>query len=225
MRLVGQADGDEVGSLPIEHLVQIGVRGDPELSSPLLGARLGPAHHGAPSSVSWRDENTRACWRPHHSPVPTTATRRRSVLMQRHSGRAYGGEDMTTFLRRPSRALAPFVELLWYVDEPMPNRLERRLPTGGMQIVVNLAEDELRWYDGERLDVRHVASGAALSGPVARAIGIDTAEQRQSIGVAFRPGGGAPFFAPPAVEPQRAADRSRRSLGTPRRVRPGTCAV
>ena len=107
---------------------------------------------------------------------------------------------MTTFFRRPSRALAPFVELLWYVDEPMPDGLERRLPTGGMQIVVNLAEDELRWYDGGRLDVRHVASGAALSGPVARAIGIDTAEQRHSIGLAFRPGGGAPFFAPPAVE-------------------------
>jgi len=102
-------------------------------------------------------------------------------------------------LRRPSPALAPFVELLWYVDEPVPYGFERRLPTGGMQIVVNLAEDELRWYDGERFDRPQVVGGAGLSGPIARAIGIDTAEQHHSVGIAFRPGGTAPFVAAPAT--------------------------
>lgn len=101
---------------------------------------------------------------------------------------------MVTIYQRPGPALAPLVELLWYVDEPVPPGFERRLPTGGMQIVVNLGEDELRWYDGDRFDRCHTIGGAGLSGPIASPIGIDTAEQRQSVGIAFWPGGTAPFF-------------------------------
>lgn len=105
---------------------------------------------------------------------------------------------MVTLLRRPSQALAPFVDLLWYVEEPVASGFERRLPTGGMQIVVNLAADELHWYAGDRFDRPQAIGGAGLSGPINRPIGIDNADQRRTVGVAFRPGGAAPFFGPPA---------------------------
>jgi len=105
---------------------------------------------------------------------------------------------MVTLLRRPGQALAPFVDLLWYVEDPVASGFERRLPTGGMQIVVNLAADELHWYAGDRFDRPQAIGGAGLSGPIARPIGIDAADQRRTVGVAFRPGGAAPFVSPPA---------------------------
>jgi AraC-like DNA-binding protein len=102
---------------------------------------------------------------------------------------------MVRLLQRPIPALAPFVDLLWYVDEPLPPGLERKIPTGRMQLVVNLAEDELRSYEGDRLDAPTTSRGAGLCGPVIRPVGIDTAEQQVTIGVSFLPGGTVPFFA------------------------------
>jgi AraC-like DNA-binding protein len=97
-----------------------------------------------------------------------------------------------------SPALRPFIEWLWYFTGDMLHARERILPTGAMQLLVNLHEDELRVYGGE--DFSHVRRlrGAALSGTYARPFGIDTDEQRRIVGVAFRPGGGAPFFHAPA---------------------------
>lgn len=94
---------------------------------------------------------------------------------------------MVTLLRRPGPALAPFVDLLWYVDEPLPPGHERKIPTGSTQLVVNLADDELRWYDDDT--EAHRVGGAGVCGVVDRPVGIDTAEQRHTVGVALRPGG------------------------------------
>ncbi|WP_162453611.1 helix-turn-helix domain-containing protein [Phytoactinopolyspora mesophila] len=107
-------------------------------------------------------------------------------------------------MREPAPALAPFVDVLWYVDEPLPPGRERAVPNGSMQIVVNLGADVLRWYDGDGLATMHSTRGSGLCGAIAHPVGIDTADQRASVGVAFRPGGVAPFFHPPAdalVEP------------------------
>lgn len=106
---------------------------------------------------------------------------------------------MTTAIRYPSPALAPFVEAFWYVEDQLPPSRERRLPSGEMQIVVNLAEDELRWYDGPRLDRVRATHGAGLCAALAGPIGIDTSEQLSVLGVAFRPGGTVPFFTDPAA--------------------------
>jgi AraC-like DNA-binding protein len=64
--------------------------------------------------------------------------------------------------------------------------------------MVNLAEDELRWYDGAGRPYRRsgIGIGAARPGPVT----IDTAEQRRTVCVVFRPGGAYPFLpAPPGA--------------------------
>lgn len=102
-------------------------------------------------------------------------------------------------VRRPHPELAPFVEAFWYVEADLPPGLERKLPSGEMQLVVNLAEDELRWYDGPRLDQRRTTHGAGLCGVLAGPVGIDTAEQQRVVGASFRLGGTLPFFAEPGA--------------------------
>ncbi len=98
-------------------------------------------------------------------------------------------------LARPPRnpVLIPFVDSLWVYGEEHHHRLERLLPTGRMQLLVNLAEDELRDYtlDGRP---RFATSGAALAGAHSQPIAIDTAAQRSVCGVSFWPGGAYPFF-------------------------------
>lgn len=116
---------------------------------------------------------------------------------------------MATVFRPPGPALAPFVDMLWYVDDTLPPERERVLPTGAMQLVVNLADDVVRWYDGDDLTTSHSTHGAGLCGALTRAVGIDTADRATGVGVAFRPGGALPFFAPPAsalTEPVIALD-------------------
>ena len=105
---------------------------------------------------------------------------------------------MRLVMRRPSTVLAPFVDQLWYFQGDLPHGRERILPTGTMQLLVNLHEDELRSYHGEGLASVHRIGGAALCGAFTRHFAIDTAEQREIVGVGFRPGGAFPFFAAPA---------------------------
>ncbi|MCA1585673.1 MAG: AraC family transcriptional regulator [Acidobacteria bacterium] len=100
--------------------------------------------------------------------------------------------------RRPAAPLDAFVESIWICEnEPRPCRLERILPHGAAQLLVNLKEDETRSY--------HTANGSCLRSPGAIVAGmatrfqiIDTDEQEHVVGVSFRPGGTTAFFATPA---------------------------
>jgi AraC-like DNA-binding protein len=102
--------------------------------------------------------------------------------------------------RRPAPALAPFVEQLWHCESDLAHARERVLPHATMQLLVNLDEDELRWYDGPAYATTHTLGGATVCGVFARHFAIDTAEQRAICGVSFRPGGAAAFLAMPADE-------------------------
>jgi AraC-like DNA-binding protein len=102
-------------------------------------------------------------------------------------------------LARPprSRALAPFVASLWVHRGQLAHQFERVLPSGCMQLLVNLHEDELRDYtiDG------HAASrirGTGLQGPRTAPVVIDTIGQCEICGVSFVPGGAWPFLGVPA---------------------------
>ncbi|NVB82462.1 MAG: AraC family transcriptional regulator [Kofleriaceae bacterium] len=99
---------------------------------------------------------------------------------------------MTFIVRRPAPKLAPFVESFWYFTGELAHGRERVLPSGTAQLLVNLHEDELRWYD----DRVHRVAGAAFMGAHDRPFSIDTEEQRAILGVNFRPGGAFPFFDP-----------------------------
>jgi AraC-like DNA-binding protein len=97
--------------------------------------------------------------------------------------------------------LAGFVDLLWFYEGPArPHKMERLLPDGSVELVINLADDEVRVYD--RLDQRRYERlpGAVLIGPHSDFFVIDTAEQQCVAGVHFRPGGAFPFLQLPAAE-------------------------
>lgn len=103
--------------------------------------------------------------------------------------------------RPPTPPLAPFVEALWCCEnEPGPRRLERVLPSGSAQLIVNLKEDQTRSYAAAPGSPGVTAPGSILSGPATRFQIIDSDEQEQVVGVSFRPGGTLAFFALPAHE-------------------------
>lgn len=100
--------------------------------------------------------------------------------------------------RVPSPPLDRFVSSIWFCQsEPRPFALERVLPNGAAQLIVNLKEDRTRTYNPESGAVTH-ACGTVLSGVSTRFGIIDTPEQECVAGVCFRPGGTSPFFSIPA---------------------------
>jgi AraC-like DNA-binding protein len=101
--------------------------------------------------------------------------------------------------RRPGPPLARFVAYLWWLRDAPAHSTERIVPSGTLELVVNLAEDELRIYDPRSAVCRRY-SGTVVSGAYQRYFVIDTAEHASIIGVHFRPGGAFPFLRVPPGE-------------------------
>ncbi|MGN9777913.1 helix-turn-helix domain-containing protein [Micromonospora sp. H33] len=97
----------------------------------------------------------------------------------------------------PGGALAPYLAGLGWWATDLPAGRERRLPTGGMQLVVNLAADEVRWYDADGRE--HRRGGAVVCAATPGPVTIDTADQRSVICVPFRAGGAYPVLGVPAT--------------------------
>ncbi len=104
--------------------------------------------------------------------------------------------------RVPAPPLDAFIASVWFCEnEPGPFALQRVLPSGAAQLIVNLKEDQTRMYHPERSsDIVTTTPGTVLSGISSRYGIIDSAEQEFVAGVAFRPGGTVAFFSPPADE-------------------------
>ena len=103
--------------------------------------------------------------------------------------------------RVPKPPLDSFIESIWaYQNDPLPHALERILPTGAAQLIVNLKEDQTRLYDPECPHRSVATSGSVLSGVRSRFQVIDTSEQEYVAGVAFKAGGTVPFLRMPAHE-------------------------
>lgn len=97
----------------------------------------------------------------------------------------------------PGPPLSAHVAELWCLSAAPPRAAERILPSGTLQLVINLGEDELRVYDGSALR-RH--AGAVVSGAYQSSFGVDTRAHASMVGVHFRPGGAWPFLgAPPGA--------------------------
>lgn len=109
---------------------------------------------------------------------------------------------MPRYLRHVPRApLSEFVNLLWlYEGYTQPHAKERILPTGEMEIVINLREDRSYMYDPADPARCVTFRGALISGAHSQFQVIDTAQQESIIGVHFRPGGAFPFLGMPAGE-------------------------
>jgi hypothetical protein len=101
----------------------------------------------------------------------------------------------------PASPLSDFIEDVRLYDDYKPTHLkERILPSGTIELVINLRDDELRIYDRVGTGVCERFSGAIVSGTYNRFFVIDTAEEASLLGVHFRPGGAFPFFDLPISE-------------------------
>ena len=97
---------------------------------------------------------------------------------------------------KPKPPLSKFVDSFWlYEGQATQHKTERILPTGTLELVINLRQNELRFYDGDEWTS---FSGAIVSGAHGR--GLKPAEETSIIGVHFKPGGAFPFLGLPAGE-------------------------
>jgi len=66
---------------------------------------------------------------------------------------------------RPAPPLSKFVENFWlYEGHEAEHKTERILPTGTLELVINLRQNELLFYDAERPEICSRFSGAVVSG-------------------------------------------------------------
>lgn len=100
---------------------------------------------------------------------------------------------------KPKPPLSKFVDNLWqYKGYEPEQKTGRILPTGTLELVINLRKNELLFYDAERRENCSRFSGAIVSGAHGRGLVPDTSEEPCIVGVHFKPGGAFPFLGLPA---------------------------
>lgn len=101
----------------------------------------------------------------------------------------------------PSPPLEHFVALLWLYEGYAPaHGWERVLPTGTVELVINLDDDMLRVCDRQAHDRPQSFRDAIVCGPHAEFFVRNTTQQARLVGVHFKPGGAFPFLGWPANE-------------------------
>lgn len=100
---------------------------------------------------------------------------------------------------KPKPPLSNFVDSFWlYEGRGATQQSERILPTGTLELAINLRQNELRFYDPERPYNRSRLSGAVVSGAHGSGFVPESPEEVGLIGVHFKPGGAFPFLGLPA---------------------------
>src|SRR5262249_42077266 len=100
----------------------------------------------------------------------------------------------------PGPPLAPLVETLWWMSDAPRHARERVLPSGTLELVINLQENEFRIYHAGQSQGASIFPGAIVSGAYRGSFVIDTREHASILGVHFRPGGAGPLLGvPPGV--------------------------
>jgi AraC-like DNA-binding protein len=100
----------------------------------------------------------------------------------------------------PRAPLNEFVERIWLVSGAQSPRKERILPSGTVELVVNLREDRVQIdRTAQSADARSF-SGAVVSGTYSGAFIIDAMQHAAMMGVHFRPGGAFAVLGVPSSE-------------------------
>jgi AraC-like DNA-binding protein len=100
----------------------------------------------------------------------------------------------------PAPPLSDFIDRFWLCSDAPPHDRERILPSGTLELVINLDEDEIRIYDPSRPDRSTRFSGAVVSGAYSEFFVINPLQHASILGVHFKPGGVFPFLGVPAGE-------------------------
>ena len=105
--------------------------------------------------------------------------------------------EMVFNFYKPEAPLSKFVDSFWlYEGQDTEQKLDPILPTGTLEIAINLRQNELRFYDVADPEHCSLFSGAIVSGAQGR--GLVPAKEASIIGVHFKPGGAFPFLGLPA---------------------------
>jgi AraC-like DNA-binding protein len=96
--------------------------------------------------------------------------------------------------RAPSPPLRDLIDIVWFAESnALPHPKERLMPTGTMELIVNILEDVVYVYD--RRDMRmQILPGAIVVGAASEFMVIDTRNETCVLGVHFRPGGALPLL-------------------------------
>jgi AraC-like DNA-binding protein len=102
---------------------------------------------------------------------------------------------------KPKPPLSKFVDNFWvYKGDGAEHKIECILPTGTLELAINLRQNELRFYDASRAENGSRFSGAIVSGAHGRSFAPEPEEKVFIVGVHFKPGGAFPFLGLPAGE-------------------------
>jgi AraC-like DNA-binding protein len=101
----------------------------------------------------------------------------------------------------PRAPLNQCIELLWFHEGLNPDhRLERVLPEGSAELIINLRDEDRHLFDHANYRPQRSYRRSWLSGPHSEFIVIDTAPNASMIGAHFKPGGASAFFRLPLGE-------------------------
>ena len=100
----------------------------------------------------------------------------------------------------PGPPLSEFVDFFWLAADGQADRKERILPSGTIELVLNLRDDEMRIHDPAQPARYRRFSGAVISGTYSRVFICDAMQHESILGVHFKPGGAFPFLGAPASE-------------------------
>src|SRR5262245_17204229 len=100
------------------------------------------------------------------------------------------------FLRTyiPGPPLDEHIDRFWFCSDTPSHPRERILPSGTVELVINLTGDEIRIYDPSHPAHPRRYPGAVVSGPYSNFFLIDPLVHASIIGVHFRPGRAAPVL-------------------------------
>ena len=131
----------------------------------------------------------------------------RSTRPARCRTSSFGGiapflRSMTMFLRSyiPGPPLDECIDRFWLCSDTPAHPPERILPSGAIELAINLSDDEIRIYDPSHPARPRRYSGAVVSGPYRDFFLIDPIRHASIIGVHFRPGRAVPVLGVPASE-------------------------
>jgi AraC-like DNA-binding protein len=104
---------------------------------------------------------------------------------------------MTHLTHVPRPPLSGLVESFWLYDGyAPPHSMERVLPSGTIEIVINLRGEALRLYEAGAVGRCESYRGPLVCGAYSEPFAIDTAQQAAIMGIHFKPGGLFPILGP-----------------------------
>ncbi|HEU4770349.1 MAG TPA: DUF6597 domain-containing transcriptional factor [Pyrinomonadaceae bacterium] len=95
---------------------------------------------------------------------------------------------------RPGPPLNEFIDYLWLIEGGQSPRLEKILPCGASELVVNLKNNEINIHDPQQPERYRQLSGAVFSGAYSQSFICDALQHESIMGVHFKPGGAFPFL-------------------------------